>query len=82
MQESGFRIYHMFQMKIVKVYLSKSNWRKFIGIVKRKGFHQKFRFSGWQTILYPLSNNILIQNDKRLLTKISNFNFKNINQIR
>jgi hypothetical protein len=66
-----FRLYQIFQKEIVDVFLKKSAKVKFNGIIKRKGFHQKYRFFGWQSLMYPLSNNELIKEDKRILTKIS-----------
>lgn len=66
-----FRIYHIFQRMIYKVFLDESNMKRFKGIIKRKGFHQRYRFAGWQTLLYPLSNNELILRDKKILPKLS-----------
>ena len=62
--------YCFFQATISKVFLSHSEWLRFKGIIKRKGFSQKYRFVGWQSLVYPLSNNRLAMGTPSVTRKI------------
>ena len=65
-------MYHIFQRAISKIFLLRSDRRKFEDIIRRKGFHHRYRFAGWQSLVYPLSNNELLLKDKHFILALGN----------